>query len=148
MNHVTCHGEVPLILLGTTPIQPPLGGSGGGTTTTTGEPIQPADGTAQNQQPSGLFGPGMMTWVFLIIFLFIGMSFLSQRKEKKRRKNMLSNLGRNASVQTIGGIMGSVIEVKGDTVVLNVDQSSNTRMTFSRAAIQQVLEPGEEAATN
>ena len=90
----------------------------------------------------------MMTWVFLIIFLFIGMSFLSQRKEKKRRKHMLSSLGRNASVQTIGGIMGSVIEVKGDTVVLNVDASSNTRMTFSRAAIQQVLEPGEGAATN
>jgi preprotein translocase subunit YajC len=93
----------------------------------------------------GLFGPDMMLWIFVILFLFIGMSFLSQRKEKKRRKDMLTTLDKNASVQTIGGIMGSVVEVKGDVVVLNVDKSSNTRMTVSRAAIQQVLEPGEKA---
>ncbi|MEE2908408.1 MAG: preprotein translocase subunit YajC, partial [Planctomycetota bacterium] len=94
------------------------------------------------------FGPGLFPFVFLLLFLFIGMSFLSQRKEKKRRKTLLAQLDKKASVQTIGGIMGSVIEVKGDLVVLEVDKSSNTRMTFSRSAIQQVLEPGEGAATN
>ena len=89
-----------------------------------------------------------MTWVFLLLFLFVGMSFLSQRKEKRRRKSLLKQLDKKASVQTIGGIMGSVIEVKGDLVVLEVDKASNTRLTFSRSAIQQVLEPGEGAETN
>ncbi len=42
-------------------------------------------------------------------------------------------------MQTIGGVIGSVVEVKPDYVVLKVDESSNTRITFSRSAIQQIL---------
>ncbi|MBG79843.1 MAG: preprotein translocase subunit YajC [Phycisphaerae bacterium] len=147
MNQGSLLGEIPLQLIGqaSPPAQPPLGGAGGGAESVTGQPLPTGEAGAQGQPP-GLFGGEMMLWIFVILFLFIGMSFLSQRKEKKRRKDMLSSLGKNSSVQTIGGIMGSVVEVKGDFVVLNVDKSSNTRMTFSRAAIQQVLEPGEKAA--
>ena len=145
MNQSSLLGELPLQLIGqvTPPAQPPLGGAGGGAESATGQPLATGEeGAADNP---GLFGPDMMLWIFVILFLFIGMSFLSQRKEKKRRKNMLTTLDKNASVQTIGGIMGSVVEVKGDVVILNVDKSSNTRMTVSRSAIQQVLEPGEKA---
>ena len=113
-----------------------------------GEPGTAATGEEGAAAPPSLFGPGLMPFIFVILFLFIGMSFLSQRREKKRRKALLDQLAKKASVQTIGGIMGSVIEVKGDLVVLEVDKSSNTRMTFSRSAIQQVLEPGEGAAAN
>jgi preprotein translocase subunit YajC len=37
-------------------------------------------------------------------------------------------------------VIGSVVELDADTVVLKVDESSNTRMTFARDAVQQVLE--------
>ena len=146
MNDFSLLGEPPLILLAqnSPPVQPPLGGAGGGVTTSTGAPAT-GEAAAQGEmvQP---FGGDMFIWVFVILFLFIGLSFFSGRKEKKRRRDMLASLGKKASVQTIGGILGTVAEVKGEEVVLIVDKSTNTRMTFTRSAIQQVLEPGEEAA--
>ena len=50
-------------------------------------------------------------------------------------------------VRTIGGVIGAIVEVKSDTVVLKVDESSNTRMTFSRDAVQQVLESSESSSS-
>ena len=32
-----------------------------------------------------------------------------------------------------------VVEIKNDRVILKVDEASNTRMTFARSAVQQVL---------
>lgn len=152
MNQVIPPGAVSLILTGpaSAPIQPPLGGGDGSTVTVTGESGAAGAGEGQAGSPPGIpgFGGNTVMWIFVILAIFIGLSLMSGRKEKKRRREMLRNLSKNSSVQTIGGIMGSVIEVKGDVVVLQVDESSKTRMTFSRAAIQQVLEPGEEAASN
>ena len=146
MNDFSSIGEMPLLLLAqdSPPVQPPLGGAGGGMTTSTGAPVAADEAAAA--PPVQPFGGDMFIWIFVILFLFIGLSFLSGRKEKKRRKEMLASLGKKASVQTIGGIVGTVAEVQGDQVTLIVDKSTNTRMTFTRAAIQQVLEPGEEAA--
>jgi preprotein translocase subunit YajC len=52
---------------------------------------------------------------------------------------MVSAIKKHDRVQTIGGVIGSVVEIKPDYVVLKVDESSNTRITFARSAVQQVL---------
>jgi preprotein translocase subunit YajC len=72
-------------------------------------------------------------------------SLFGQRRERKKREAMMSSLKKHDQVQTVGGIIGSIVDVKGDRVVLKVDESSNTRMTLSRSAIQQVL--SEETTT-
>lgn len=80
--------------------------------------------------------------MLLLLVVFGGIivfSMMGGRKQKKQRAQMLNALKKNDSVQTIGGIIGSIVEVKNETVVINVDGNSNTRMTFSRAAVQQVL---------
>lgn len=147
MTNVSVPGELTILMIGQTPVQPPLGAKGDGATTVTGEPAAAADGVA-DQPSSSFFGPELFPILIIFVVLMFGMTFLTSRKEKKRRKEMLSKLDKKASVQTIGGIMGSVIEVKDDLVVLEVDKSSNTRMTFSRAAIQQVLDSGDGDANN
>ncbi len=79
----------------------------------------------------------------IIIFGVLIMLFLStfgQRKEKKRRQALLGALKKHDRVQTVGGVIGSIVEMKPDTVVLKVDESSNTRISFARSAVQQVLE--------
>jgi preprotein translocase YajC subunit len=43
-------------------------------------------------------------------------------------------------VMTIGGIKGTVTDVREDEVVVKVDESSNTKMRFTRGAIQKVVE--------
>jgi glycyl-tRNA synthetase beta chain len=42
-------------------------------------------------------------------------------------------------------VLGTVVEMKDDAVVLKVDETSNTRITFSKSAISQVM-PQDTAA--
>ncbi len=104
------------------------------------------EGNDVTGDPTGASGGGMdggggwllIMLVLLMMALFIP-SIIANRREKKKREEMLSSIRKHDRVQTIGGVIGSVVEVKPNTVVLKVDESSNTRMTFSRTAIQQVL---------
>ena len=81
---------------------------------------------------------------FLPIILVIGVFYLflwrSKRGEDKKRTSMLSQLKRGDRVQTIGGILGTVIEARDSDVLLKVDETSNTKIRFSRSAIHRVLE--------
>ena len=58
---------------------------------------------------------------------------------------MLQSLKKNDRVRTIGGIFGTVIEVKGDEVVLKVDEANNTRIHVSVSAIGKNLSVGEKS---
>ncbi len=112
--------------------------------TTTGADGAPAGttggaGTAPAGNP---FGGQFMLIIVVVLVAMILFSVFGQRKEKKRRAAMLSAISKHDKVQTIGGVVGSVVEVKSDQVVLKVDESSNTRITFARSAVQQVLTDG------
>jgi preprotein translocase subunit YajC len=52
---------------------------------------------------------------------------------------MLEQMKRGDRVQTIGGILGKVVEAEPEKVLLKVDESSNTKIWFSRNAIHRVL---------
>ncbi len=80
----------------------------------------------------------------LILYLFV---FRSKRKTDKKRTDMLGNLKRGDRVQTIGGIMGTVVEARDTDVLLKVDESSNTKIRFSRNAIHRVVEEEKSAET-
>ncbi|MBK8271172.1 MAG: preprotein translocase subunit YajC [Planctomycetes bacterium] len=85
----------------------------------------------------------------LLIGMFAIMYFLMirpQSKERKKREALLSALKKNDRVITIGGIVGTVTAVRDDEVTLKVDESSNTKITFSKAAIQKVLASNAPAA--
>jgi preprotein translocase subunit YajC len=105
----------------------------------------PATGTAQPVAAVPAPKPtsaGDMSFLFILtgfMVLLILMSVFSGRKEKKRRLELLSSLSNNDRVQTIGGILGTIVEIKDDEITLRVDENTNTRIRFSRASIQQVL---------
>lgn len=114
-----------------------------------GETIEGADaqgsgGANQPTKPPGSPFGGMILWVPLIL-LFVFMIWTSsstQRKEKKRREEMLTALKRHDRVQTIGGVIGAIVEIKDDEVVLKVDETNNIKMRFARSAVQQVISEG------
>jgi len=66
-----------------------------------------------------------------------------QRREQKRRDDLLKAIKKNDRVVTIGGIIGTVsnIPADGNEVTLKVDD--NTRIRVLRSSIQSVL--GDEA---
>ncbi len=105
-----------------------------------------ATGGAANGAAAPMGGGGSNIFLLLMLGLVAVMVFslLGQRREKKRRESLLGSIRKHDRVQTIGGVIGSVVDVKDDSVVLKVDESSNTRITFARAAIQQVLKSGSE----
>ncbi|CAN5521448.1 hypothetical protein BH09PLA1_BH09PLA1_27670 [soil metagenome] len=66
--------------------------------------------------------------------------FRSKSGETKKRQAMLSELKKGARVQTIGGILGTVLDVRDSEVLVKVDESTNTKMRFARSAIHRVLD--------
>ena len=80
--------------------------------------------------------------MFILVLIMAVMWFFvlrGKRNQDKSRKNMLSELKKGDRVQTIGGIIGTVVEAREDSVLVKVDESTNTKIKFSRPAIHRVL---------
>jgi len=80
--------------------------------------------------------------VFLVFMLMMGSG---KRKQEKQRRALLNQIKRGDRVQTIGGIIGKVVEAEKDRILLKVDESSNTKIWFSRSAIHRVLDEEKTA---
>jgi len=96
--------------------------------------------------PASPFGGEMITLFVVLMVAMLVFSYVGQRRDRKKREALINAIKKHDRVQTIGGVIGSVVEIKPDTVVLKVDESSNTRITFARSAIQQVLTVSAEPA--
>jgi preprotein translocase subunit YajC len=77
-----------------------------------------------------------MVLAFLVLYLFI---FRSKKTQDRKRTDMLATLKKGDEVQTIGGILGKVVEAKDDRVLVKVDESANAKIWFSRNAIHKVV---------
>jgi preprotein translocase subunit YajC len=83
--------------------------------------------------------------LLLLVLMGLVMYFVLMRpqsQEKKRREQMLKAIKKNDRVVTVGGILGVVQSVKDDEVTLKVDESSNTKITFTRSSISRVVSAG------
>ena len=104
--------------------------------------------TPNNQTPSTPQPGGGMTVFFALAMAMIVFIFMTERSKRKReeraRQALLRAISKNDRVLTVGGIIGTVMSVRDDEVVLKVDESTNTKMTFAKTAVQRVL--GDEAA--
>ena len=78
--------------------------------------------------------------------VFYFMLIRPQRKKDKQVKEMLNNLKSGDRVTTIGGIYGTIVSIKDETITLAVGQknSAPTEMTVARWAIRQVEEVSVE----
>lgn len=106
----------------------------------------PAGGAAPTGAPTSMpptFYPFLAFLAAMMVFMFI-MSRNQRKREEKKRNNLLDNIKKNDRVMTIGGIIGTVVNVKEGQITLKVDEGSNTKITFAKRAIQQVLQGDEE----
>jgi preprotein translocase subunit YajC len=110
-------------------------GAEGATTTT-----QSSEAPPQEPNFLGKYFIWIMLGGFFLLYIFMSRG---RRKEQKRRQEMLSSLKKNDKITTIGGIVGTVIEVRDDEVTIKVDESSNTRMKFARWAVRGVGAEGK-----
>jgi len=106
----------------------------------TGTATQGADGGGGGA-PAKPPGGGLMALLPLFLVLMVVMMILSGRKQKKHRKTLMSSLSKQDKVQTIGGVIGTIVELRDHDVLLKVDEGSGTRIRFAKSAIQTVLKP-------
>jgi preprotein translocase subunit YajC len=100
---------------------------------------------AQTTRPTTGMRPEVL-WIgmFLFIGLYLYLMVRSNKREQRKKKDLLAGIKKNDRVMTIGGIIGTVVSVKENEVVLKVDETTNTKMTFRRGAIQQKLADDEK----
>ena len=113
----------------------PVDASGQATTAVPGGPDAPAPGAPP--RPSSPFN-GLMLMLLVAAVLFI-MMVRGPRKQQQQQKQMIQSLKKNDRVRTIGGIYGTVMDVKGDEVVLKIDEATNTKIKVSASAIGKNL---------
>lgn len=121
------------------PVSAPVGGGNGATG---GDPTQ---GGQQRPAPQGGMGGELLLIMGGFLVLMIFMSMMAGRKEKKRRTEMMSSLRRHDKVLVGGGMIGTIVELKDDEVVVKVDEATNTRIRFTKNAIQSVLKQSSAA---
>jgi preprotein translocase subunit YajC len=123
----------------------PVAGMGGSAASQTGmggtiATTQSGTPPAESKPSSGFFGniANLVPIVLMLVVLYFVL-IRGQRKEEKRRKELISELKKGDRVMTIGGMMARVVSIEGDEVVLKVDESANVKATYRKSAIQEVL---------
>jgi preprotein translocase subunit YajC len=93
--------------------------------------------------------PGGMNMIFwalpLMLLLLIFSQVMAGRKDKKRRQELMSSIKKGEKVQTLGGVIGTIIEVGDHDVVLRVEEG---RIRFAKSAIQTVLAASKDKPAN
>ena len=84
----------------------------------------------------------MLVSMVLMVAVFYFLLIRPQRKKDKKVKEMLNNLKSGDRVTTIGGIYGTIVSIKDDTITLAVGQKNSqpTEMIIARWAIRNVEE--------
>jgi preprotein translocase subunit YajC len=94
-----------------------------------GNPQAPA-----GQKPQVSPWSSYMLLAVMMVFIFV-MMFRTPQKQKQERKRLEQSLEKNDKVITIGGIIGTIVDIKDEEVTLKVDESNNTKIKIQKRAI-------------
>lgn len=85
---------------------------------------------------------GTLIYIVALFALLYFLMIRPQQQRQKKHQQMIRELKVNDQVTTAGGIYGTVVKIKEDTVVLRV--ADNVRIEFLKTAIGQVREAAAE----
>lgn len=88
----------------------------------------------ENNQGGGIIVHLFPLIVFFVVFYFI-LIRPQQRKQKEHQK-MIKSLRKNDEVVTVGGLHGTIVNVKEKTFILRIDD--NTKVEIEKNSISYV----------
>lgn len=88
--------------------------------------------TREKQRPGGYFNLVLLGLMFVVFYFLL---FKGPRKKQQQHKQMVQSLAKNDRVRTIGGIIGTVVDIKDDEITLKIDESTNTKIKVVSSAI-------------
>ena len=114
--------------------------------TTTGTMTAADPNTARTAAPMSSQSSNYMQLLFIggifVVMYFI--LFREPRKRQRQQQQMIQSIKKNDKVRTVGGIIGTVVDVKDDEIVLKVDESNNTKIRIMASAIGKNLSNEEK----
>ena len=97
----------------------------------------PADGNAAQEEPRSAWeGIGSMAPMIIVMAVLIYFMWRGQKKEQKRRQEMIDGVKVGDKVVTIGGIYGEVANVKEQSFIVKI--ADNTRIELMKSAVSSV----------
>ncbi|MEZ6129666.1 MAG: preprotein translocase subunit YajC [Planctomycetaceae bacterium] len=87
-----------------------------------------------------------MLVMFVVMFYFIVLR--PQQREQKERAARLASLKKNDKVLTIGGIIGTIVDLSNDGTRVTLRVDDGTRIKFTRSSIQGPYEEKSESETS
>lgn len=105
----------------------------GETTTITTEPGQPTDQLPQETVQKSPIPTWAIMGLMLVMLYFV--MFRGPRKKQQQHTQMVKSLSKNDRVQTIGGIIGTVLDIKDDEITLKIDEANNTKIKVTPGSI-------------
>ena len=104
----------------------------------------PAPGGTPAPEQGALGGlMGMLPMILIIAAMFYLMC-RGQAKERKKREAMLSSIKAGDRIVTIGGMYGTVVEVKNEGFIIKI--ADNVKIEVTKSAVGSVVTTGETAA--
>ncbi len=95
-----------------------------------------------SKSAAGVSQTGLL--LFWIVVMFAFMYFLiirPQKKEDKKKNEMMNALEVGDTVLTTSGFYGSVIDIQDDTVIVEFGSNKNCRIPMQKSAIAFVEKP-------
>ncbi|HLH01653.1 MAG TPA: preprotein translocase subunit YajC [Bryobacteraceae bacterium] len=93
--------------------------------------------------PGASFLTGILP-IVLMIAIFYFLVFMPMRRQQKNTREMIKSLQSGQTVQTSGGIIGTIVAVNDDTLILRI-KPDNLKIQVARSAVTGVV-PSDEGA--
>ncbi|MBI4242943.1 MAG: preprotein translocase subunit YajC [Planctomycetes bacterium] len=90
------------------------------------------------QQPAPPFGQQLIAMLLPIMLCFLIFWFLlirPQKKEAQKKQEMLNSLEKDDHVWIAPGIYGIIERIKGDQVIVKIDESNDVKIRVMKSAI-------------
>lgn len=84
----------------------------------------------------------MIPMILIIVVMFYLM-YRGQKKEQKRRQDMITSIKKDDKIVTIGGLHGTISEVRDDSFKVKI--AENTEIVIAKSAVGSVVNPETKA---
>ena len=90
-------------------------------------------------------GGGWSMWIMLALIFVVMWFFMirPQKKQQKEHQNFRDSLKKGDKVVTIGGIYGTVAEIKEESVLIEVDNNVKIRVS-KQALVKDFTDPNKQ----
>ena len=88
----------------------------------------------------------MIVYVYLISVLMYFIAIKPQKKEQKKKQELMNSIEKGDFVLTTSGFYGVIINITEDDVIVEFGNNKNCRISMRKSAIEQVEKPASPSS--